>query len=100
MRTLATGGPIRIDFGQVEAAFKKAPGNAFGIQQVAYVLPAELHQCACGCGAHIADRISIADKSVASGTVFNHIATGVDLIGDAVGLAGDEIDGAWSGGSE
>src|SRR5579863_6221000 len=77
-----------------ETAFKPAPRDTLLVEQVADVFAGEADLV--GTAAVVVERVGIADEGP-----FNNVAGDVaDGGNDAVGLAGDKIDGAWRGGTE
>src|ERR1700733_10989220 len=95
----STSGSIGVRDGEIEAAFKEAPGDVGGVEQVADVLAGHA-EVRGGRGAEIARRVGIVDVGEAALTVSDDGGSDIEGVDDAVGLAGGEVDGTRSRGAE
>ena len=107
--TAAAGRAVGILGGQVEATFEEAPADVLGVEQVADVLARHQRGRVLRVRADVAGRVEVADHrpvavavgndaaAVIGAVLLQRIAVGQD---HAVGLAGDEIDGARRRGAE
>ena len=82
----ASGGSVGVGDAQVEPAFKEAPGDVGGVEQVADVLAGHAEVFARG-GADIASWIGVVDIRESAAAVSNDRGAGIESIDHAVGLA-------------
>src|SRR5262249_36387242 len=82
---------------KVETTHERSPAHASIGQQVSDILAAHLYLVARWGGADVADWVGIADNRQCSVTAVDFIASSVEGVGYAVGLARDEVQQTDSG---
>src|SRR5262249_17709242 len=99
-----SGAAVGIADREVEAAFEPSPGQARGGKQIADVLSEHFIGKFPGPRANVAERLRVADQRKSALSVGNLSAGAIRVhrrrFVDAVGLAGNQVDGAGSGWTE
>src|SRR5215831_19071570 len=94
---VATCGVVGIHGGQIEATLEPTPGSTDPVQKIADILPSELNCGSRGGGADITQWIIVTVQAEVAIAVVNETRCAIQIRGNSVGLAGNQVDGPGSG---